>query len=616
MTAQSRFQSFTSPAEPEKSAGRIKALRASLKKAGLDGLLIPRADIFQGEYIPDCENRVLFLTGFTGSAGFCILLPDQVGLIVDGRYTLQAAAEVNRKIVTPVKLAEFLPEGWLKQAAKPGQKIGYNADLFTSRGLKRFEAAAKEAGITLHVMKEDPILPIWENRPSAPATPVIDHPIRFAGEDAAAKITRVQAELTKAGLAALLVSECPNVNWLFNIRAGDVTHLPILRAFALVPAKGKPSLYVDPARLDAALAKRLASLCTIIPPRIAPQDGAAEVEADMVALAKSGTRIRLDEESASVRFAHAITTAGGVADLGKDPIMLMKAQKNAVECEGTREAHIRDGVAMARFLSWLDHTLPERPLTEIDAAIALEGYRIATGELIDLSFDSIAGAGPHAAIPHYHVSQASNQRITPGLFLIDSGGNYRDGTTDITRTIEVSRSTRAMREAFTRVLKGMIAISLAVFPKGTSGAQIDALARLALWEAGQDYDHGTGHGVGSFLSVHEGPQRLSKLGTQTLLPGMILSNEPGYYREGKFGIRIENLVIVEPRDIKGAEREMLGFETITLAPIDRRLILKAMLTKRERDWLNAYHARVEATLLPHLTDARERSWLTAACAAL
>jgi Xaa-Pro aminopeptidase len=613
---QSRFQSFTSPAEPEKSASRIKALRAALKKAGLDGLLIPRADIFQGEYIPDCENRVLFLTGFTGSAGFCIILPDQVGLIVDGRYTLQAAAEVNRKIVTPVKLAEFSPEGWLKHAAMAGQKIGYNADLFTSRGLERFEKAAKAANLTLHAMAEDLILPLWESRPPAPATPVMDHPIRFAGEDAAEKITRVQADLTKAGLGALLVSECPNVNWLLNIRAGDVPHLPILRAFALVPATGKPSLYVDPARLDAGVAQRLSALCTIIPPRLAPHDGAGEVEVDMVRLAKTGARIRLDEESASVRFAHAIAAAGGITDHGKDPVMLMKAQKKAVECAGTRAAHIRDGAAMVRFLCWLDHTLPQRDLTEIDAVVALEGFRIATGELVDISFDSIAGAGPNAAIPHYHVSQGSNRRITPGLFLIDSGGNYRDGTTDITRTIQVNRATRAMREAFTRVLKGMIAISLAVFPKGTSGAQIDALARLALWEAGQDYDHGTGHGVGSFLSVHEGPQRLSKLGTQTLLPGMILSNEPGYYREGKFGIRIENLIIVEPRAIAGAEREMLGFETITLAPIDRRLILKAMLTKRERDWLNAYHARVEATLAPLLADAAEREWLKTACAKL
>lgn len=615
LPAASLFQSFSDSARADLSAARLQALRLHLGAEGVSGLLLPRADISQGEYLPASEDRLAFLTGFTGSAGFAIILKGKAALFVDGRYTVQAKAQVDKRAIKVVRLAESSPDEWLARAAKKGSKIGYDPALFTARGLRRFERVAAEAEFTLVPLAADPVASIWPDRPAPPSTPVVDHPIAYAGEEAGDKIARLQAKLSEARLDALLVSDCPNVNWLFNIRASDVPHLPIARAFAIVPRAGKPQLFVDPKRLDATLAARLKGIAEIIPPLAAPHDGADEVEAALAALARTGARIRLDEESAAIRFARAIEAAGGKVDHGPDPITLMKATKNPVEVEGARKAHLMDGVAMARFLAWFDRTITQKPITEIDAVIALEGFRRDSSHLLDISFPTISGAGPNAALPHYRVTDASNIPISPGLFLIDSGGQYRDGTTDITRTIAVGTPTRAMREMFTRVLKGMIALSLAVFPKGTSGAQLDVLARAALWEAGVDFDHGTGHGVGSYLSVHEGPQRFSKLGTQNLLPGMILSNEPGYYREGKFGIRIENLLAVEPRKIKSAERETFGFETLNFTPIDRRVILKPLLTKRERDWLNAYHAAVLAKIGPRL-DGADRNWLEAACAPL
>lgn len=606
-----RFQSFAERGEPEASKARVAALRKALKRLGCDGMLIPRADVFQGEYIPPSEGRLAWLTAFTGSAGFAILATDQLALFVDGRYTVQAKAEVKPRLVTVVPMAETVPDQWLKREGQ-GLTIGYDPALFTTRGLKRFERAASEGGVLLKAIA-DPFPALWPDRPAAPAARVIDHPVEFSGEAREAKITRVQQALREQKLGALLVSECTSVNWLLNLRAGDVPHLPILRAFALVPAEGKPRLFVDPARIEPALAKALASPVEIV---AVATDGAAEVSATLRALAKDGIKIRLDEETGAILFADAIREAGGEADIGSDPVALMKAKKNATEIAGSRAAHLRDGVAMVRFLAWLDREIAAAtPLTEIDAAVALEGFRRETNALVDISFPSISAAGPNAALPHYRVTEASNRRITPGLYLIDSGGQYRDGTTDITRTVEVKRSTRAMREAFTRVLKGMIAVARARFPKGSSGAQLDPLARAALWEAGLDFDHGTGHGVGSFLSVHEGPQRISKLGHATLEPGMILSDEPGYYREGAFGIRIENLIVVEPQARPSDERTMFGFETLTFCPIDRRLIIKAMLSRDERIWLDTYHAQTRAKLAPHLSGS-DLVWLEQATRAL
>lgn len=607
---QARFQSFTPATRPELAGARLAALRHALHAQELQGLLLPRADIFQGEYLPASEDRLAWLTGFSGSAGFVIVLPEACALFVDGRYTVQAREEVDASAITVVPIAETSPEDWLAENARG--RIGYDASLFTARGLKRFSAAAEKAGLAL-VAVEDPVATVWSDRPPAPATIAVDHPLSYAGESREAKLARLQAELTKDKLAALVVSENPAVCWLFNLRAADVEHLPVLRAFALVPATGQPTLFVDPARLEPALAKALDGFAEIVPPRAAPGDGRAELVAALAPLAKGGGKIRLDADTAPALLSQAIEAAGGVADAGTDPIAKAKAAKNAAELAGARAAHTRDGVAMVKFLRWLEENAGKAD--EIDATIALESFRLETGALHDLSFGTIAGAGPNAALPHYRVTQKTNRKITPGLFLVDSGGQYRDGTTDITRTVQIGRAGKAMREAYTRVLKGMIAVSLAVFPKGASGAQLDTLARQFLWAAGQDFDHGTGHGVGSFLSVHEGPQRISKFGAVTLDAGMILSNEPGFYREGAFGIRIENLVVVEERHHKHFEREMLGFETLTLCPIDTRPVVKSWLTRSEKMWLNAYHAAVEAALAPHLS-GDDLAFLKAACRAI
>jgi Xaa-Pro aminopeptidase len=606
------FQKFTTDAEPECSASRLAALRTELARQGVEGLLLPRADIFQGEYIPASENRLKWLTAFTGSAGFAIILKRRAALFVDGRYTVQAKAEVDRKAIRVLPLADSNPDDWLRASVRPKARIGYDPALFTARGLRRFEAAALAGGFSLVALKADPFAAIWEGRPAAPASPVVDHPLAYAGEAAEEKRARLQARLAAEAVDAAVISECPSLNWLFNIRAGDVPHLPILRAFAVVPEAGRPTLIVDPARLEAGLAARLATLCDIVPPRASPGDGRVELIILLDALARAGARIRLDEETAPVHLGAIIEAAGGKAVLGPCPLARMKAPKNATEIAGSRAAHLRDGAAMVRFLAWLDREAPKGTLTEIDTVVALEGFRRETGALMDIAFPSIAGAGPNAALPHYRVTEATNRALAPGLFLIDSGGQYRDGTTDITRTIAIVKTTRPMREAYTRVLKGMIAVSCARFPKGTTGSQIDGFARQFLWAAGQDFDHGTGHGVGAYLSVHEGPQRISKAGGVALEPGMILSNEPGYYREGKFGIRIENLLVVEARAIKGAERETYGFETLAFCPIDTRPVIRSMLTRAERDWLNAYHAETLRRLSPLVTGA-DHAFLEAAC---
>jgi Xaa-Pro aminopeptidase len=610
--SRAHFQQFSTASRPDQSLPRLARLRSVLKGLKLHGFLLPRADIFQGEYLPPSEDRLAWLTGFTGSAGFCIVLERKAALFIDGRYTVQARNEVDLKAVKPVPLADKAPEDWLRAEAGSRHRIGYDPSLFTDRGLARFRTAAREAGFALVACETDPFETIWNDRPAAPTSGVVDHPLAFAGLAAADKIASVQDQLATLKLDALLVSECPSVNWLFNIRAGDVPHLPILRAFALVPREGRPSLFVAASRLAADVKARLAEIVEIIEPLAPPQDGRIEVEHALTTLAATGATIRLDVETAPVRFKTAIETASGTVSLGTDPITLLKAAKNPVEIAGSRAAHLRDGTAMVRFLHWLETALGNGPVTEIDATIALEGFRRATGELVDLSFPTIAGAGPNAALPHYRVTEATDRPITPGLFLVDSGGQYRDGTTDITRTLAIGEPGRAMKDAYTRVLKGMIAVSLALFPKGTSGAQLDTLARQYLWAAGKDFDHGTGHGVGSFLSVHEGPQRISKFGTATLLPGMILSNEPGYYREGKFGIRIENLVVVEPHPLRGAERDMLGFETLTWCPIDTRPVIRSMLTRIERDWLNRYHAETHDRLAP-LLGGDALVWLEKAC---
>jgi Xaa-Pro aminopeptidase len=593
---ESHFQTFDETADPSLAASRVKKLRAALKREKLDGFLVPRADAHQNEYVAPGEERLAWLTGFTGSAGFAIVLRDKAALFVDGRYTVQAREQVDANIFQLVGVGETPPSQWLAKQARKGARIGYDPWLHTPAQVERFKTAAEKAGAVLVAASENPLDSLWTDRPAPPQAPVTLHPRQYAGEAAGKKLEKI-AEALIADL--LLVSDPHSLAWAFNLRGGDVAHTPIALGFALIPRKGKSELFLEPSKLSAKIAKKLGALADLSAPDALP--------ARLAAAAKKHS-LAFDAATAPAALIEAFAEAGGAPKGGADPIGLLKARKNDVELAGARAAHLRDGVAMARFLSWFDRTAPKGKLTEIAAAQALETFRRDGGHLRDISFPTISAFGPHAALPHYRVTESSNSRIGKGVFLVDSGAQYCDGTTDITRTLVVGRADKAARHANTLVLKGHIAIARAVFPQGTSGAQLDSFARRPLWEAGLDFDHGVGHGVGSYLSVHEGPQRISKLGGVALEPGMILSNEPGYYREGAFGIRIENLVAVETRKIAGAEREMLGFETLTVVPIDLRLIEPKLLTAEEKAWLNAYHADVRKVLTPHL-DGAERAWL-------
>jgi Xaa-Pro aminopeptidase len=598
---ESVFQSFEDQADASKGAARVAALRTEMRRLGLDGFIVPRADRHQNEYVPSSEERLAWLSGFTGSAGVAIVLRDRAAIFVDGRYALAVRDQVDLAIFEPLGLAAPGPAKWLEANLRKGARFGYDPWLHTPDQVERLKKALQSVGGELIAVEPNPIDSLWTDRPAQSLGKISLHPHKHAGEAAAQKFSRVAPLL--AGEDALVVSDPHSVAWLFNIRGADVSHTPLPLAFALILKTGKARLYVDARKLDEALRAKLGLLADLREPQ--------HLERDLDDLGRRGKRVMFDAATAPEKLAGIVREAGGVCAVATDPIALMKARKNAAELAGARAAHIRDGAAFARFLHWFAQNAPKGKLTEIDAAKALETFRRETGKLKDVSFPSIAAAGPNAAIPHYRVTVRTNARIAKGIFLIDSGAQYADGTTDITRTLAVGRPSAQMRDRFTRVLKGHIAIARAVFPKGTSGAQIDALARLPLWRAGLDFDHGTGHGVGSYLSVHEGPQRISKLGSTPLEPGMILSDEPGYYYAGHWGIRIENLVVVEPRAIVGAEREMYGFETLTLAPIDLSLIDAKLLDTEEIAWLNAYHARVRKALSP-LVEPAVRRWLAAA----
>jgi Xaa-Pro aminopeptidase len=602
---EARFQNFDDRTEPAAAPNRVAALRAELKRRGLDGFVVPHADRHQNEYLPPSEERLAWLTGFSGSAGVAVVLADRAVLFVDGRYQLQARDQVDASVFHIEHLIERPPESWIEENLTAGTKLGYDPWLHTIAAAEKLAKAAEAAGATLVSVQSNPLDAVWSDRPALPLGPVVLHDLRFAGEAASTKLARVAAEVAKARVDALVVSDPHDVAWAFDVRGSDVAHTPLPLASALVPKEGRPALYVDGRKLTNAVRDRLEELTDVREP--------AALETDLAALGAGGRTVRLDQATAADALARIVTGAGGKVSRGPDPIALMKAIKNAVEIEGARAAHARDGAAVARFLAWFDREAPRGNLTEIDTVAALESFRRDTGLLKDVSFPTIAGSGPNGAIVHYRVTRASNRRINPGeLFLVDSGGQYEDGTTDITRTLAVGAPTAEMRERFTRVLKGHIAIARSVFPDGTTGAQLDSFARQYLWAAGLDFDHGTGHGVGSYLSVHEGPARISKLGTSPLRRGMILSNEPGYYRSGAYGIRIENLVLViAAQHAAGGEKEINAFETLTLAPIDRRLIDPGLLTNEEQRWLDDYHARVAAALAP-LVDADTRTWLAAA----
>jgi Xaa-Pro aminopeptidase len=605
---EAHFQTFEEPEGGVALTARLSAFREELVRRKLTGFVIPRADQQQNEYVPPSEERLAWLTGFTGSAGMAIVLVQEAALFVDGRYTLQAAKQIDAKAWTVESLVDPPPESWLAEHLKPGDRLGFDPWLHTSSSAERLASACAKAGAELIAIEKNPVDSIWTERPEPPLAPVAIHAVQFAGEAEAEKLVRIRQEIDKLGADALVLSDSHAVAWTFNIRGADVAHTPLPLSYALVPRDGRPTVFIDHRKLSNATRDHLEQSADVEEPNA--------LTTKLAALAKSGASIALDSATAADALTRLITTAGGKAVRGSDPTSLLKAVKNTTEIEGTRGAHRRDAVALARFLAWVDREAPKGVLTEIDAVEALETFRRDTGALKDVSFPTISGTGPNGAIVHYRVTRKSNRRIAPGdLLLIDSGAQYEDGTTDVTRTIAVGEPTAEMRDRFTRVLRGHIAIARAVFPDGTTGAQLDTLARQFLWQAGVDFEHGTGHGVGSYLSVHEGPARISKLGTTPLKRGMILSNEPGYYKTDGFGIRIENLELVTAADITGAEKPMNGFETLTLAPIDRRLIDVSMLSKDELDWLNTYHARVNREVRGHL-DGADKLWLDAATAAL
>ncbi|MGJ5137688.1 aminopeptidase P family protein [Bradyrhizobium oligotrophicum] len=602
------FQTFEEPETGVALTARLAALREELARRKLAGFIVPRADQQQNEYVPPSEERLAWLTGFTGSAGLAIVLSQAAAIFVDGRYTLQAGKQVDGKAWMVESLIEPPPESWLTRHLQSGDRVGFDPWLHTTAAAERLAAACAKAGAELVPVERNPVDSIWTERPLPPLGAVAIHGAELSGESEADKLGRIRQEIERLGVEALVLSDSHNVAWTFNIRGADVSHTPLPLSYALVPKTGRPTIFIDSRKLSNLTRDHLEQSAEVAEPdALTPR---------LSELAQSGAAVALDSATAADALTRLIQGAGGKAVRGADPVSLLKAAKNAVEIDGTRRAHQRDAVALARFLAFIDREAPKGSLTEIDAVEALESFRRDTGALKDVSFPTISGTGPNGAIVHYRVTRKSNRRIMPGdLLLIDSGAQYQDGTTDVTRTIAVGAPTEEMRDRFTRVLRGHLAIARAIFPDGTTGAQLDTLARQFLWQAGIDFEHGTGHGVGSYLSVHEGPARISKLGTTPLKRGMILSNEPGYYKTDAFGIRIENLELVVAKDVAGAEKPMNGFEALTLAPIDRRLIDVAMLSAEERAWLDAYHARVRETVRAALDDSDQR-WLDQATAPL
>ncbi len=597
------FQTFTVTTNPDQGPPRLTALRARLASAGLSGFLVPRADAHQGEYVAARDERLSWLTGFTGSAGFCAVLPDRAGVFIDGRYRVQVKEQVALGDFTPVNWPETALEDWLKDHLPKGGTIGFDPWLHTSQEIDRLEAALTPAQIALRPT-ENQIDAIWPDQPDRPDAPATGFPVEIAGKTSGEKRAEIAGGLARAGQAAAVLTLPDSICWLLNIRGGDLPHLPVVQAFAIIDSRGHVTLFSEP--------EKFAPLGP--DPNITIQHW----DAFESALAALSGPVRVDPATAPHRVRMVLEEAGVEIMTGQDPCILPKARKTSAEIRATTAAHIRDGVAFARFLHWFDQTAPNGGLTEIDCARRLEAFRAETGVLKDISFDTISAAGPHAALPHYRVSEASNARIEPGqIYLVDSGAQYQDGTTDITRTLAVGVPGAEERSAFTQVLRGMIAVSRARFPKGIAGRDLDSLARMPLWQAGRDFDHGTGHGVGVYLSVHEGPQRISRVSTLPLQTGMILSNEPGYYREGAFGIRIENLIVVtEAAPLPGGDsREMLEFQTLTWAPIDRRLIDAEALNSDEITWIDAYHAQTAEKLRPHLPPDTA-DWLTQATAPL
>ncbi|MEJ5019811.1 aminopeptidase P family protein [Ochrobactrum vermis] len=610
------FQNFDVTTNPANGGPRVAKLRAKMAELGLDGFLVPRADEHQGEYVPPHAQRLAWLTGFTGSAGAALILKNSAYIFVDGRYELQVRAQTDPKIFSYESLVTNPPASWLAENGK-GLNIGFDPWLHTISEARSLREVLETLGGQLVPVEINLVDTVWDDQPEVPTAEVTIQPARFSGHEAEDKIKEMQATVAASGASATVLTDPSSVAWVFNIRGKDVSNTPLPLSFAIIPAKGEPELFIDERKLAIEPRAYLTQLASLS----APADLEGHLSARAAQSAAKGESILLDPILAAEKLRLIVISAGGSVIDGKDPARIPRAIKNKAELDGSRAAHERDGVAMVNFLSWIDAQKPGA-IDEISAAQKLEEARTDAGRdfqmpLEDISFDTISGAGPNGAIIHYRVNTDTNRTLEDGeLYLVDSGAQYRDGTTDITRTVPIGKATAETIKAFTLVLKGVIAITTARFPKGTRGQDIDVLARIALWKHGFDYAHGTGHGVGSYLSVHEGPQSISKKGAQELLPGMILSNEPGYYKPDSFGIRIENLIIVtEPEVPEGGDIPMMGFETLTFCPIDRRLIDKSLFTQEEIDWLNSYHLSVREKLSGHLKNT-ERHWLEAATAPL
>ncbi|HEX4112059.1 MAG TPA: aminopeptidase P family protein [Stellaceae bacterium] len=582
---------------------RLAALRAELARRGVQGFLVPRADEHQGEYVPPNAERLAWLTGFTGSAGLAVVLPRSAAIFVDGRYTLQARNEVDAGLYEQRHVTEAPATDWIAKNLKPNDILGYDPRLHTIPELERYAAAAAKAGGVLQALDTNPLDAVWRDRPAPPAAPVVPHELRFAGRSSEDKRHDIAKALGDDKIDAAVLTAPDSIAWLLNIRGGDVPYTPLPLSFAILRADASVDLFIEAAKLAAGTAGFLGNAVTVA----APDKFGAALES------LGGKRIQADPASASSWVFDRLKAGGAQIHRAADPCLLAKACKNEIELAGTRAAHRRDGAALTRFLAWLAAAAPQGALREIAVSDRLEEFRRQGDHFRGLSFPTISGAGANGAIVHYRASPASEKALETGSFyLVDSGAQYLDGTTDVTRTVAIGEPSPEMRDRFTRVLQGHIALAMCRFPKGTTGSQLDALARHPLWQVGCDYDHGTGHGVGSYLAVHEGPQRISKVAsTQPLLPGMIVSDEPGYYRTGAYGIRIENLVAVVPVAHETAERPLYGFETLTLAPIDRNAIEPALMSDAEINWLDAYHARVRDELTP-LVDPATATWLAAA----
>lgn len=599
------FQNFSRRTTPETAAARIRALRAAMREAGVDAFLVPRADAHQGENVAPRDERLAWLTGFTGSAGQALVALDRAVLFVDGRYRLQVRGETDPAVFERRAIPEDRPADWLVEGLSGGGRVGYDPWLHTAAEIGALRETLGPRQIALAPV-ENLVDRVWEDQPAPPAAPILPHPAALAGRDSTDKRADLTRELDEKGLAAVVLTLPDSIAWLLNVRGGDIARTPVPLAFALLHADATVDLLTNPAKVGRETAAHLGPQVRVRP------------EAELGPLLDSlAGRVGVDRATAPVWISDRLAAGGAEVVWTPDPCLPPKACKTVAEIEGARAAHLRDGAAMAEFLAWLDQTAPEGGLTEIDVVRRLEEIRAATGALRDISFETICGAGPNGAIVHYRVSEDSNRRVVPGeLLLVDSGGQYQDGTTDVTRTVAIGAPSEEAARVFTLVLRGLVALSRLHWPEGLAGRDIEAVARAPLWAAGLDYDHGTGHGVGSYLGVHEGPAALSRRSTEPIRPGMILSIEPGCYREGAFGVRIENLAVVRPAETPvGGERSMLSWETLTLAPIDRRLICRDLLDPAERAWIDAYHARVLGALKP-IVAPETACWLGAACAPL